>query len=565
MLMYKRKNAQAYLMPLFVIILLTTFMSLFIILDGKVKMFPKKIGEKQFSVIETSSKAERAQLFIDLSAELAMEKAVNELKDSGGLSSTTDCGQYRGVPIIEDGDCMPFSDVVDGSLEVVFNKYMDGYLGNFDLVDIPKGSFDLYLNENEVIGRMNKEMIIPIISWTSEKVDTEGLSYDINSLGDRVNCREVEILSSRKESELKSTYGDSEEDVKKRLIEISFQGWDVLVHEDIVGAFLCVQEEINNCAEAQSYDYEHISTFNWRKIRGGTSLSMHSFGVAMDINPQRNPMCPIVDDLGLCGGENILVTDIPVCVRNAFNRYGFEWGGDWGPSYNFDSMHFEFRGDPEVVKSFFVDMSGDSEGMCMLPENFDISGTSLEACEPYVDLVDEYMNKNGLYARGFDILLVLSLMRTESSCRHDWENNQGLMQVVECGRRGGCSIEENIDLGTKHLAGDFNLVSGTGLSMSDKVTIFLFSYNRGKGTAQRALDNMENGMEINDAMKEACFYYYDQGEYGGCSGFNKEACCTGSGLGMNYPKKILETFYYSTCGQVGGVIVGDELEEIEEI
>ncbi len=79
-------------------------------------------------------------------------------------------------------------------------------------------------------------------------------------------------------------------------------------------------------------------TFNWRKVRGKSRRSMHSFGIAIDVGIKRadywdwNKPGP--------GGTYRFKNRFPVEVAEIFERHGFIWGGKW---YHFDTMHFEYR------------------------------------------------------------------------------------------------------------------------------------------------------------------------------------------------------------------------------
>lgn len=69
---------------------------------------------------------------------------------------------------------------------------------------------------------------------------------------------------------------------------------------------------------------EYAGCYYPRFIAGSTTLSNHSFGLALDLNVPGNQR-------GTVGEMDRLVVDI-------FKRWGFAWGGDW--SYT-DPMHFE--------------------------------------------------------------------------------------------------------------------------------------------------------------------------------------------------------------------------------
>lgn len=101
-----------------------------------------------------------------------------------------------------------------------------------------------------------------------------------------------------------------------------------------------------------SMKVNNSSAFNFRYISGTKSLSRHSRGMAIDINPLYNPY------VRQCNGRTIVepanakpyvdrTKDFPykivkgdLCYR-LFKKYGFTWGGDWRTSK--DYQHFEKR------------------------------------------------------------------------------------------------------------------------------------------------------------------------------------------------------------------------------
>lgn len=64
--------------------------------------------------------------------------------------------------------------------------------------------------------------------------------------------------------------------------------------------------------------------FNIRKMRGLTSMSLHSWGIAIDINAAWNGL----------GKEPTMSEDLVKCFTDA----GFDWGGTWKRK---DGMHFQ--------------------------------------------------------------------------------------------------------------------------------------------------------------------------------------------------------------------------------
>jgi len=66
--------------------------------------------------------------------------------------------------------------------------------------------------------------------------------------------------------------------------------------------------------------------FNIRQKRGALTPSLHSWGVAIDINAAWNPF-----------GKQPFMSDELV---NCFTDAGFDWGGHWSTP---DGMHFQLR------------------------------------------------------------------------------------------------------------------------------------------------------------------------------------------------------------------------------
>ncbi len=67
--------------------------------------------------------------------------------------------------------------------------------------------------------------------------------------------------------------------------------------------------------------------FNFRSKRTSGKLSTHSWGIAIDLNPETNQQ-------GSPGNMDPGVVEV-------FQRFGFAWGGGW-PGKSKDPMHFQF-------------------------------------------------------------------------------------------------------------------------------------------------------------------------------------------------------------------------------
>jgi hypothetical protein len=133
---------------------------------------------------------------------------------------------------------------------------------------------------------------------------------------------------------------------------VRFLGLPVQVHEKIVPALGCVERRIrSSCSgKGQRYVPRAIGGFRESNTYRGGEVSNHLFGIAIDIDPERNPCCGCVDPWPshpLCKREAKSVferTALPRCWVEAFERHGFYW---LGKDSLRDTMHFEYLGDPD--------------------------------------------------------------------------------------------------------------------------------------------------------------------------------------------------------------------------
>jgi len=127
---------------------------------------------------------------------------------------------------------------------------------------------------------------------------------------------------------LMKIYGSSKEEVEKQLVDVDFVGKTVKFHRLAAPYLEAVSNDIK--ASGISYDFRRIGTFKWRgNVNNPSELSLHSFGIAIDINDDTNP-------------NGSTKTDIPQGIINIFKSHGFRWGGDYQSTK--DPMHFEWLG-----------------------------------------------------------------------------------------------------------------------------------------------------------------------------------------------------------------------------
>ncbi len=153
----------------------------------------------------------------------------------------------------------------------------------------------------------------------------------------------------RNEAFFMKIYGQTKEEVRSNLTEIVW--CPMLVNQRILvnkkngvsAQFMALSKELDQHPEFKNYLTNIGGTFNFRKIAGTNRLSMHSFGITIDINISASNYwqwdCACTNEDGVKGYKN----RIPLELVQIFEKHGFIWGGRWK---HYDTMHFEYR--PEL-------------------------------------------------------------------------------------------------------------------------------------------------------------------------------------------------------------------------
>ncbi|KAF2506805.1 M15 family metallopeptidase [Flavobacterium zhairuonense] len=154
----------------------------------------------------------------------------------------------------------------------------------------------------------------------------------------------------RNEAFFKKIYGNSKSEVESKMTEIIWcpklvnQKIKVTTVNGIDKIIKKLSAELDNNPEFKKYIIDIGGTFNWRKISGTNRLSMHSFGMTIDINIKNSNYwqwdCNCKNEDATLSYRN----QIPLKLVSIFEKYGFIWGGNWK---HYDTMHFEFR--PELL------------------------------------------------------------------------------------------------------------------------------------------------------------------------------------------------------------------------
>ncbi|MFC1643216.1 M15 family metallopeptidase [Myxococcota bacterium] len=144
------------------------------------------------------------------------------------------------------------------------------------------------------------------------------------------------------------------ESVDKHISATRFFGLPISIHEKIVPALACVERRIKKrCRKTKDrYQPQAIGGRRTNNTFRRGEVSNHMFGIAIDIDPSRNPCCHCVEPWPQhpsCQKEAASVyerTELPRCWIRAFRRYGFYW---LGHDQLEDTMHFEFLGNPDRI------------------------------------------------------------------------------------------------------------------------------------------------------------------------------------------------------------------------
>lgn len=134
-------------------------------------------------------------------------------------------------------------------------------------------------------------------------------------------------------------------------VRIEFFGHPITVNRRIVPALQCVQQRIEQrCTNSKDAYYpKHIGGMRVSNTIRGGEISNHLFGIAIDIDPGRNPCCHCVGDWQRDPKCAKMVKNpferasLTHCWVDAFGHFGFYW---LGRDTLEDTMHFEFLGNP---------------------------------------------------------------------------------------------------------------------------------------------------------------------------------------------------------------------------
>lgn len=149
----------------------------------------------------------------------------------------------------------------------------------------------------------------------------------------------------RSDEFFKKIYGNNQESIEKNLVDVIWLpnkiGKKIKFNKNN-GAAKALQDVSNELDKLPDsflpYLTDIAGTYNYRYIANTYRLSMHSFGIAIDLNVKYSHYWRWDKE------DFKYQNQIPQEIVDIFEKHGFVWGGKW---YHYDTMHFEYR--PELL------------------------------------------------------------------------------------------------------------------------------------------------------------------------------------------------------------------------
>lgn len=230
------------------------------------------------------------------------------------------------------------------------------------------------LSSVTLIPMVTSEPKVTLVPEDEDSVETEGDQVEV--IGDDIN-REF-YYEELPEDVIDRIQGKSYKEncdvpySELRYVRVLYWGFDEKAHkgelivnkaiaEDIVEIFRELYDKqypIERMVLVDEYEADdntsmaadNTSCFNYRNVDGTNHLSLHSYGLAIDINPKYNPYVRTIDgkkvvtpDNGMEYADRSLdcqyyINTEDACYK-AFISRGFTWGGEWVNSK--DYQHFQ--------------------------------------------------------------------------------------------------------------------------------------------------------------------------------------------------------------------------------
>lgn len=131
-----------------------------------------------------------------------------------------------------------------------------------------------------------------------------------------------------------------------------FPGWDagLLVEVHTVAAWAVFAQIMER--HRYTFDESAGGTYNCRRIAGSSQYSLHAYGLALDLNPSRNPHRTHTTDM-----PAPMVHDLEA-VETVSGRLVFQWGNRWSGT-TADPMHWQIGATKSELATGILDPGDD--------------------------------------------------------------------------------------------------------------------------------------------------------------------------------------------------------------
>lgn len=150
-------------------------------------------------------------------------------------------------------------------------------------------------------------------------------------------------------------YGKDKKEIEQNLVAIEWPTLNgsiklrVNQNAHVAQQLYKVGQEIAKLPKSERIWAEGAATYEYRVIKDTDRLSLHSFGIAIDLSPTKTQYWKgeATAETAKIGYKNTM----PLSIVRIFEKHGFIWGGRW---YHYDTMHFEYR--PELLAPSCIDL-----------------------------------------------------------------------------------------------------------------------------------------------------------------------------------------------------------------
>ena len=192
------------------------------------------------------------------------------------------------------------------------------------------------------------DALVKTLDQKLENADIQDMLSQIYPMSDATGIMEKDVDPGRYRSYafFNDVYGHTKELTYANTVKVTY-GTQSLRFTKINQADLAFKTAVDRVFDFAKSDeslLDYISpssgTYNYRVISGTQILSMHSYGIALDMHYNAQDYWQWADPIK--AKERII--NYPKSIVNAYEDNMFIWGGKWN---HFDTVHYEYR--PEII------------------------------------------------------------------------------------------------------------------------------------------------------------------------------------------------------------------------